>query len=80
MKSFTALHARGYVANDVSQVALPPRVALLVERGQRLDEGNSGLDHGGELARKEHQVSFFDRPNPFPGTGGDRLFLEGQHH
>lgn len=79
MKRFTALHPRSYVADDVSEITLPLRVRLLVERAQALNQRNSGVDHCGELARKEHEVSFFDRPNPLPRTAGDGFLLEGEH-
>ena len=63
VESFAALHAGGDVADDVAQIALPFRVALFVERGQRLDQRNAGFDHGRELPGEENQVGFFDRPS-----------------
>ena len=63
VESFAALHARGDIADDVAQIALPFRVALLVERGQRLDERDAGLDHGRELAGEENEIGFLDRPD-----------------
>ena len=63
VESFAALDARGHVADDVAQILLPLRIALFVERGQRLDERNTGLDHGRELPGKENEIGFFDRPD-----------------
>ena len=74
VKGFAALDARGDVADDVAQIALPFRVALLVERGQRLDERDAGLDHGGELAGKENEIGLLDRPDFFAWIGWRSLF------
>ena len=80
VESFAALHAGGHVTDDVAQVLLPLRVALVVKRGQRLDERNTGFDHGRKLAGEEDEVGFFDRPGFLAGLAGRGLLLEGKNH
>src|ERR1051326_6196943 len=80
MESFATLDSRRNVANDQTQCALPYWISLLVERGQSLHQGNTGLDHGRELAGKENQVGlFYGSRLPARGTGG-RFSLQRKHH
>src|SRR6266404_2012065 len=80
MECFAALDARRYVANDVAKALLAFGVALVVECGQGLDEGNAGLDHGGKLPSEKDEVGFFDAPGFLALLGGGRLLLERQDH
>ena len=80
VKCFSALHAGGDVAHDVTQTALALGIALVVKRGQSLDQRNASLNHGGELAREKHEVGFFNRPSFFTAAAGDSFLLERQHH
>ena len=73
-EGLAALHARGDVANDVFEIFLPLIVALLVERGHRLDERDAGFNHGRELAGEKHEVGFLDGQElVFPTRGGGFL-------
>ena len=80
VEGFAALHARGHVADDVAQVALAFRVALVVERGHGLHQRNTGFDHGRKLPGKENEVGFLDRPGFLARFVGGCLLLEGEHH
>ena len=63
-----------------AQSLLPLRVALLVKRGQRLDERDAGLDHGGELPGEQNEIGFFDRPCFLPTSARRRFLLQGEDH
>ena len=80
MESFAALNARGHVADDVAQDFCRLGIALLVERGQRLDERNAGVDHRGQLPGEKHQIGLFDRPNSFARSAARSLLLQRKHH
>ena len=80
MKRLAALNPRGDVANNVTKVALTLLIALLVKRGQCLDEGDARVDHGRKLARKKDEIGFFHRPNLFPTATGHGLSLKRQDH
>ena len=80
MQRLAALNPRGDVADNVTKVALALLVALLVKRGQCLDEGDTRVDHGGKLACKKDEIGFFYRPNLFPTATDPRLSLERQDH
>src|SRR5258707_390755 len=56
------------------------RITLSGTCGQRLNEGNSRLDHRGKLSSKQYDVSFFNRANFFARSTGDRFLLERQYH
>ena len=60
VEAVAALHAAGDVADDRAQVGLFLRVGALVEGGQRADERDARVDHGGELAGEEDEVGFLD--------------------
>src|SRR5207248_3938894 len=62
VEAFATLHTGGHVTNNVTQVALPFRIALVVERRHSLDKGNASLDHGRKLPGKKNQVRLLDRP------------------
>src|SRR5437868_4819244 len=80
MEGFTALHSHGDVADNSPQIALPFRIRLLVESGQSLNQRDAGLDHGGELSRKQNHVGFFDAAAVFALAAGFRFLLEGKYH
>jgi hypothetical protein len=80
VKGFAALHAGGDVADNVAQALLALWIALVVEGGQRLDQRNASLNHGGELAGKENEVGFLDAPRFLARFGGDGFLLEGEDH
>ena len=80
MECLAALNPRGDVADNVTKVALALLVALLVKRGQCLDEGDARVDHGRKLARKKDEIGFFHCPNLFSTATGYRLSLQRQDH
>src|ERR1700676_5051044 len=80
VKRLSTLHPCGDVADDEAQIALPLRVALLVKSGQGLDERNSRLDHGCELAGEKNNIGLFGRPRFLARAAGLRLLLKGKDH
>src|SRR3954470_23654832 len=80
MEGFATLHPRGHVADNVTQVLLALRIALIIKSSESLDERDTGLDHGGKLAGKENEVGLLDCPDFLLRLGGGRLLLEGKHH
>ncbi len=76
VEGLAALDPGGHVTDDAAQVFLAFRGELLVKRGQRLDERDAGLDHGGELAGEENQIGLFDRPGLVFGAGNSSFLLE----
>src|SRR5262249_53491153 len=80
VKCFTALHPRSHVAHDLAEAALTFRIGLIVKSCQTLDQGNTGLDHGGELAGEKNEVRFFNFESAVTGLPGNGFLLKGKHH
>src|SRR5205814_2972102 len=76
VKSFAALHAGGYVTDDMPQALLAFWIALVIESSQGLDQRNAGLDHRGKLSGKKNEIGLFDRPGLLSRFGRSGFLLK----